>query len=165
MKAARAAATTLSEDTLKSTETSIIIDAAPAEVWSHLVDFPSYAAEGWNDYIESIEVELRPGGRVHARTKSPLLSRRELKARILSARFPELSWEAKLPIPGIIYAKHYFRVEELPDGSSRFVQGEMVWGPLTSAFWSLVEKSEPGFVQLNEALKQRVEKAAASPAP
>lgn len=144
---------------MRRLETSIVIDAPPREVWRHLIDFPSYAAERWNTYIKSIEVELRRGGRVRATTSSPLLPQRQLRARLLSFEYPELSWEAKLPVPGIIYARHYFALGETAPGSTFLVQGEEVSGVLTSAFFGLVEKSEPGFVVLNDALKRRVEKA------
>jgi len=142
---------------MRSIETHIDIDAQPAQVWQVLTDFASYGREGWNAYILSIDVDPRPRGHVRAVTKSPLLDQRDLKAQIISATFPELSWEAKLPVPGILHAKHYFRIEQLSPTTSRFIQGETVSGILTATVFHLVEKSEPGFLIMNAAIKQRAE--------
>jgi len=142
---------------MKYIETHIDIEAPPEDIWEVLTDFASYARDGWNGYITSIVVDARAGGRVTAVTESPLLNQRELKARIISATFPELSWEAKLPVPGTLRAKHYFRVVALSPTRSRFVQGESVSGVLTATVFHLVEKSEPGFEIMNRAIKHRTE--------
>lgn len=144
---------------MRRIETHIDIDAPARAVWEHLIDFPSYAAEHWNEYLLTLDVTMERGGRVHGITESPRLPRRELRARIVSHTFPDLTWEAKLPIPGIVHAVHYFRLATLSAESTRLVQGEQVSGLLTPAFWHLVEKSEPGFVLFNEALKRRAEAA------
>jgi len=149
---------------MKSLETTVDIDAPAIVVWNVLTDFASYRRDGWNSYITSIEATLERGRRVTAVTKSPLLPQRDLKARIVSGQFPELIWEAKLPVPGIIHATHYFRIEPTSELTSRFVQGETLTGLLAAAMFPLVEKSEPGFVILNQALKQRAEARVHRPA-
>ncbi|WP_432836398.1 SRPBCC family protein [Dactylosporangium sp. CA-092794] len=138
-------------------ETHINIAAPAGTVWQALTDFPSYARDNWNEYIRSIAAPLVRGGRVTAVTHTPRLGQRDLKATLVNVDLPELSWEVKLPVPGLLHATHYFRAEALSPASTRFVQGERVSGVLTGLVFHLVEKSEAGFHTMNEALKRRAE--------
>lgn len=138
----------------------IDIDAPPDAVWEALVDLPSYEADAWNDYIRSIDAKLVPGATVRAQTFTREMGERALKAKMVGASYPELSWEKKSPLPGLIHAFHWFRVEPQPHRRSRLIQGERLSGALAPLFFPLVKKSESGFESFNRALKRRVETAA-----
>ena len=142
---------------MKIVETQVEIEAPARDVWEVLIDFPSYGREGWNGYIRSIEAALVTGAPVVADTYTEQMGQRPLTARLSSVTFPELSWDAKLPVPGLIHARHYFRVEAISDRRSRLVQGEWVSGLLTATVFHLVIKSREGFETLNQALKHRTE--------
>lgn len=53
--------------------------------------------------------------------------------------------------------EHSFRLEPLPQGRTRFVQGEHFRGMLVGLFAGTLEKTRLGFEQMNQALKRRVE--------
>jgi hypothetical protein len=139
-------------------ETNIEINAPAEQVWATLTDFPAYRRDRWNDYIKSINASLVAGAPMSAENYTPELGERTMSAKMLRVEFPELSWEIKLPVPGVIYARHWFRVDELAPGVTRFTQGEQISGVLTFAVFHLVEKSKSGFESLNRALKERVER-------
>lgn len=142
---------------MRAVETQIDIAAPAQTIWDVLVDFESYGKEGWNAYIRSIEAPLTKGERISADTYTEEMGPRALRAKMLAVAFPELSWEVKLPIPGLIHARHYFRIEALSAGQSRLIQGEEVVGILKSTVFHLVEKSRSGFEIFNAAVKKRAE--------
>jgi hypothetical protein len=140
-------------------DTRVEINAPAQEVWTILTDFEGYRRLGWNSYIESISGTLAPGAKITATVKAPELRRRVIRPRLVSAAFPELSWEVYLGSREVLHAMHYFRVEPLTAGTCRVTQGEKVSGLLTRTVFHLVEKSESGFAVFNLALKQQAERS------
>jgi hypothetical protein len=140
-------------------ETSIDIDATADQVWAILTDIEVYERDAWNAYIESITGVISRGERVTAVLKAPEQPRRTVRPTLVSATFPELSWEVKLVGRPVLHALHYFKVEPTGSHSCRFIQGEQVRGALTFMVFHLVDKSVSGFHTFNEAIKRRAEAA------
>ena len=143
---------------MRQVVTQIEIEAPAATVWQILTDFASYERDGWNDYIRSVDAALVTGGRIKVATHTSERGDHDLRgAKLVSITYPELSWEVKLPLPGLIHGKHWFRVEELTATSSRLTQAEQLSGALAFMVFHLVEKSRSGFLEFNEAIKRRAE--------
>jgi hypothetical protein len=62
-----------------------------------------------------------------------------------------------LLIPGVFDGEHSFHVEPLADSRSRFTQSERFSGALVPFFAGTLRRTKEGFMQMNEALKRRVE--------
>ena len=136
--------------------TVIEIDAPPSVVWAVLTDFEQY--DEWNPRmriegrpVEETTLVVRPGpeaGRLP--TFEPTVTR------VRPER--ELVWLGHLWRPGIFDGEHRFRLEELDDGRTRFVQYERFTGVLSGLFYRLIGKgTKDGFEAMNEALKARAE--------
>ncbi|MEV5177490.1 SRPBCC domain-containing protein [Streptomyces flaveolus] len=142
---------------MRMMETSIDIDAPAERVFEILTDLEGYEREGWNEYIRSFTGALEPGTVLRAAVRQVSGKEIRLKVRVVSGSYPELRWEKKAPIPGVVHAEHWFRVDPLGPARCRFVQGEHITGALTFAVFHLVERSRQGFERFNAALKRRAE--------
>jgi hypothetical protein len=136
--------------------TEIEIDAPPERVWSVLTDFPRYHA--WNPFITSVEGELEVGSTLTIRVTPPESSESKLRPKLLVCEAPcELRWRGHLFVKGLLDGEHFFQVEELPEGRTRFVQGEDFSGVLLRFVHRQLTEVARGFVYMNQALKKRVE--------
>ena len=136
--------------------TEIEIDAAPERVWSVLTDFPHYHA--WNPFITSVEGDLAVGSTLVIRVSPPESSESKLRPKLLVCEAPrELRWRGHLFVKGLLDGEHFFQVEELPEGRTRFVHGEDFSGLLLRFVHRQLTEVARGFVYMNQALKKRVE--------
>lgn len=74
----------------------------------------------------------------------------------------ELRWRGSLPIPGLFVGEHYFVITPVGDGKSHLTHGEHFHGLLVPLLGGMLKASEAGFKDMNSALKQRAEAAAAA---
>lgn len=136
--------------------TEIEIDAPPSAVWSVLADFASY--RDWNPFIGRVTGELRADARLEVLICPP--DGREMTFRPRIVRVDperELRWLGHFLVRGLFDGEHFFRLERLPDGRTRFVHGENFTGLLVKPLTGLLTKTARGFVFMNQALKRRVE--------
>ncbi len=142
---------------MEEIRTEIDIDAPPGEVWAVLSDLASYPE--WNPFMRRVRGELKTGGRLEVVARvddGPTLIFRPRLLRIDPPR--ELRWLGELPLPGLFHGDHRFRIEPLGDARSRFVQSEKFSGVLMPFMGWLLRQNRTGYVQMNEALKARVER-------
>ncbi len=138
---------------MKHMRTETTMAASVEKVWATLIDFDSYPR--WNPFITKVTGDISEGGKIEAQlmgmTIKPRIERLEENS--------ELRWVGHLMVPGIFDGEHYFRIEANKDGSTRFVHGERFTGILVPVFALLgqFKKIERAFVEMNEALKARVE--------
>ena len=138
---------------MKHLRTEITIQAPVEKVWSTLTDFDAYPR--WNPFITRLTGDTTEGGKIEARlmgmTIKPSIQRMEENI--------ELRWVGHLGVPGIFDGEHYFRVHSAGAGATRFVHGERFTGVLVPIFALIgqFKKIENAFVDMNEALKARVE--------
>jgi hypothetical protein len=141
---------------MRELRTETEIGAPPERVWQVLTDFGAYP--GWNPFIRSIEGEVKVGSRLKVRIEPPgargMTFRPTVRA-VEPAR--ELRWLGRLFVPGLFDGEHRLALEPLDGGRSRFIQSERFSGLLVSLFAKTLAATERGFVQMNEALKQRAE--------
>jgi hypothetical protein len=140
--------------------TQIDIAAAPERVWAELVDLRAYP--DWNPFIVRAEGDVVPGGRLSLRMQPVGRRAMTLRPRVLEvAPARELRWLGRLGLPGLMDAEHAFRLE--PSGSgTRLVQEETFRGVLVPLVARSLDRGTlPPFEAMNQALKQRVERARA----
>ena len=142
---------------MKEITTHVDIAAPPEAVWQVLMDFPSYS--DWNPFIRTLEGTPDVGEQLLVRLRPPGGRMITLQPRVVDfVPGRRLVWHGNLFIRGMFDGKHAFELEELDDGSTRFVHREEFTGPLVSLIWGSVgERTRRGFEGKNEALKERVE--------
>lgn len=144
----------------RSIEHQIDIDAPPAVVWGQLADTPAYG--DWNPFVRRLSGELTEGAKLTAEIAPPGGRAMTFKPTVLVAEEGrELRWLGRFLVPGLFDAEHSFRLEELPGGRTRFTQAERFRGLLVGPARATLERTRLGFEQMNGALKQRAEAAAA----
>lgn len=136
--------------------TQIDIEAPVAGVWSLLADFPGMSF--WNPFIRSVSGEARVGARLAVHVAPPGKPGMRSRPVVLALRPErELRWRGRLWLPGIFDAEHYFLLEPLAPGRTRFTHGERFSGLLVDWADRVLEAAETGFRTMNAALKRRAE--------
>jgi hypothetical protein len=137
--------------------TDIEVNAEPVVIWSILTDFPSYP--DWNPFIRRIAGTPAKGNRLTISVQPPDGRPRTFTPLVLeSIENRELRWRGRLPVPGLFDGEHYFRIESLAPGRSRFTHGERFTGALVPLLRRTLDRSiRAGFIEMNQALKSRAE--------
>ena len=143
---------------MKEIRTEIEIDAAVNEVWSILTDFARYPQ--WNPFIREISGELRKGAQLQVNLGPP--GKRTMKFKpIVQTVEPgkTFRWLGRLLFSGLFDGEHIFELEAAGENATRFIQREKFHGILVGLFGkSLDTDIKSGFITMNEALKNEVEK-------
>ena len=138
--------------------TEITISATPEKVWSVFSDFASYPE--WNPFVIRLEGEVAPGNTIAIQLQPPNGKQMGFRPKVLKYEAAkELRWKGRLLMPGIFDGEHFFQLEALPDGSTKFIQGEKFSGMLVPFLKKMLTDTGQGFNSLNQALKKRVEAA------
>lgn len=136
----------------------LIINAPIEKVWDVITDFGNYAA--WNPFIQNIVLngKLESGTVVtlHALMK-PGAPPTLVSATLVDVQAPRtLSWCGGFGPAWLARGRHFHELEQLPDGSTRFVHGETFSGLLFALIWPLQRKSfAEMYKKISEALKLR----------
>lgn len=136
--------------------TELEIAAPIREVWGILTDFARY--QEWNPFITEIASDGVEGHPLRVQLSLPEGRDYRLKPRLV--RFEEnreLRWRGHLLLPGLFDGEHFFRLEEVGPGRTRFIQGENFEGILVRFSGRTITRAARGFVYMNEALKRRAE--------
>jgi hypothetical protein len=135
-----------------SIESSIHINAKPEKVWQVLTDFENYSA--WNPFILSIKGNVKSGNQI-----AVTFEEMNFKPKVLVYEpNKQFSWLGHLFIPGLFDGEHNFILTQNDDGSTTFMQKENFGGLLVRFFKGyLNSKTKPGFIQMNQKLKEEVE--------
>ncbi|MGV9779607.1 SRPBCC domain-containing protein [Streptosporangium sp. NPDC003464] len=130
-----------------TSESSVVIDATPAQVWEVLTDLRNWPA--WAPDYEVLELgEMAPGADFHWRLG---------KVRIRS-RFAVVAPGRELTWSGVVFgykAVDQQVLEALPDGRTRVTMRESLAGPLVSLFFG-ADKLRAGHDRYLAALKAEV---------
>lgn len=138
--------------------TEIVIDAAPAIVWTILTDLAAYPE--WNPFITSAEGGVAVGERLVNRLEPPggaAMTFRPTVTEVDSGRVFE--WLGRLGLPGLFDGRHRFELVPSGDGT-RLIQTERFTGVLVLFMKKALDtKTRAGFEAMNAALKTRAEAA------
>lgn len=141
---------------MKKITTAIEINAPAERVWEVLTDFDAFPQ--WNPFIKTIAGETKVGAKLDVRIEPPGGKGMTFRPTVRAATpVRELRWLGRVVIPGVFDGEHSFQVEPLADNRSRFTQSERFSGALVPFFAGTLRQTEEGFMQMNEALKRRVE--------
>jgi hypothetical protein len=142
---------------MKEIRTSVDIDAPADRVWTLLVDTGRW--HEWNPFASGVDGKLEVGQKVVVHmTSGPGGRAMKIKPDVtVVVPGSELRWVGGLLHPTIMRGEHYFRVEPLEDGRSRFVHGEVFSGVLITLIGRLLLRGEPNYQAMNDALKARAE--------
>ncbi len=142
---------------MKKIETEIIIESDVSTVWNVLTDFENHPR--WNSFITSIKGEKAVGKRLTVSIKPPDGNGMTFKPVILKFEpHKEFRWKGKLGIKGIFDGEHYFILEEVKKGKTKFIHGENFSGILIPMMGNALNKTKEGFDLMNESLKKECEK-------
>ncbi len=143
-------------------ETATEIDAAPARIWAILTDFAAMPA--WNPFIKEISGKLTTGTRLSVLIAPPGKSSMRFKPTVTMVNPErELRWLGRMIIAGILDGEHYFLLDPIGGGRTRFVQGEKFSGILLPLLAGVLSATEAGFHSMNAALKKQAERKEAGP--
>ncbi|MBL1407858.1 SRPBCC domain-containing protein [Sphingobacterium faecale] len=142
----------------RNIETSILIHAPAEAVWTVLSDFSQYGL--WSPTIRKFGNIPQVGKRTKVLLQQPNGSSITMNPIFLKLdKDRELRWKGKLFINGVFDGEHYFILEDLDNGQTRLVQGELFSGLLIPFLKKMIDvETKKGFQLFNEALKLRVEK-------
>ena len=145
---------------MKQLRAELEIEASGEHVWRVLTDFAAYPE--WNPFIPRINGEIRPGGRLEVRLQPPGAKGMTFRPTVLKAEANrELRWRGRLWLPGLFDGEHAFTIEPSAANRVRFTQSETFTGLLVPLVSRTLEATRRGFEEMNQALKRRVEQAAA----
>lgn len=124
-------------------------------VWDELVDFATYP--DWNPFIRRLSGEATVGARLAVTVQPPGRRAMTFKPVVLAATpGRELRWLGRTFVPGLLDGEHGFFLEPVA-GGCRLHQRETFSGILAPLFAGMLADTERGFVEMNEALKRRIE--------
>lgn len=135
----------------------IVIDATPETVWRTLTATGDYS---WNPFIHRVDGPLEVGERLEVEIEPPGGRIMKFKPTVLEVtKQHKLRWLGRFLMPGLLDGEHSFELEPLSSGRTRFVQTERFSGILVGLLRSTLDKTERGFADMNQALKNRAEAA------
>ncbi|MFI7675335.1 SRPBCC family protein [Actinophytocola sp. NPDC049390] len=133
---------------------------APVEVvWAQLTDTAAFA--DWNPFMPRLEGALSEGERLEVRITPPGAKGMTFRPTVTAVEEGrKLEWLGRLGLPGLFDGRHAFTLTATADGT-RLTQEETFTGVLVPLLASTLGRTESGFRQMNEALKERAERIAA----
>jgi hypothetical protein len=139
----------------KTITTEIIINTTPKKLWKILTDFSDFSS--WNPFVVKILGKAFLGEILTVWISPPGGSKMRFRPKIISLTpNKELIWRGKFLLPGLFDGEHRFIIEDL-GGSVKFTHEEVFSGILVHLFpKSIYQKTEDGFKQMNEALKNNL---------
>lgn len=141
---------------MKEIKTETLIKGTPDKIWQMLVDFDKYPK--WNPFVKQISGNLNEGKLLKVMVQPVDGKAMQFKPSVLNVeKNKELRWLGKFLFKGLFDGEHYFILTDNNDGTTTLVQGEKFSGILVGLFDKMLDKTEQGFMLMNEALKQQIE--------
>lgn len=142
---------------MKTINTTILIDAPISTVWEILMDQQAYPQ--WNPFIKQLQGDLTPGKTIEATIQPPGQKAMRFTPTVkVNEPEQEFRWLGHLFFPGIFDGEHYFLLEEIGGGQTKFTHGEQFRGLFAGLLLMMIgDSTKAGFIAMNEALKARAE--------
>lgn len=144
---------------MRSISESVDIAASPRQVWTVLANLDAY--KDWNPFIQSASGQLTVGSTLTLRMVPAQGRPMTFRPKVLAAQPGVLlCWIGRLVMPGIFDGTHQFELQDVA-GATRVTQSETFRGVLVPFTGKTIAATQGDFRALNQALKTRVESAAA----
>ena len=142
---------------MRTISATVDIAATPRQVWAVLADLDAYPQ--WNPFIRSASGQVAEGATLTLRLVPAQGRAMTFRPKVLAAE-PGLllRWIGRLIMPGIFDGIHQFALEDM-GGYTRLTQSETFRGVLVPFTGKIITQTEADFRALNQALKQRAERA------
>jgi len=142
---------------LKEIHTEIDIKASPEKAWKILTDFNNFSQ--WNPFIHKINGDPKVGTKLKIHLHTVTGKNRTYRPTVTKVEpNRELRWSGKSFVPGIFNGERIFILEPIGSDMIRFIHIEIFTGFLISLIGNRLDKDMfQSFVQMNEALKKKVE--------
>ena len=142
---------------MKNIQTEILINTDITKAWDVLMNFDNYPE--WNPFITSISGERKLGSRLTVSINPPGGKGMTFKPNILTLEAnKEFRWKGKLGINGIFDGEHYFILESVDKDITKFIHGEKFSGLLVPFVSKMLDKTQKGFLLMNESIKNECER-------
>ena len=140
----------------KKVETQIEINATPEQVWAVLTDFEKMPE--WSSSFQGIKGDFKEGGKATSYFKKPV-GKGNMEFEHTLIDFEEgVSFGWSDPFAMGMKDHHVYRLEELPNGNTLFIQTDGVQGGATFLMGRLVAHNMKSmYNKFNKELKDRVE--------
>ena len=142
---------------MRTISATVDIAATPRQVWAVLADLDAYPQ--WNPFIRSASGQLAEGATLTLRLVPAQRRAMTFRPKVLAAE-PGLllRWIGRLIMPGIFDGTHQFALDDV-GGYTCLTQSETFRGVLVPFTGKIITQTEADFRALNQALKQRAERA------
>jgi len=148
---------------MKGWTTEIVINAPRKLVWEQVTNFEAYS--DWNPFVLKADAKFEVGGMINFLEDLKQFGQYWLKAQFLSID-PANSfvWQGYLGAPFLFSVRHSFLFEAVSEHQTRFTQGHQNSGLLIPflAWRGIYCVSHQGYLDYNQALKERCENVSAS---
>ena len=137
--------------------TDIEINATPEQVWSVLIDTPSY--KNWASFMVAVQGEIKDGNTITVDFHlNPQKEKRNTISHTISVTEGQsFFWAEKGP--GGITDNHHFKVEATENGNTKFIQSDELKSGITWLVGGYLSKMYvKGYQAFNRKLKEEVER-------
>lgn len=136
----------------------ILIKATPEKVWKEFTSFESFPS--WNPLFKSLKGIPMVGKKIETILQLPGNKPMTMKPKVLvyDSLQHHLRWCGSLIMPYIFDGEHVFILKDNKDGTTTFIQFERFRGILVPLMKKMLDNNtKEGFIQMNQALKERCE--------
>ncbi len=144
---------------MKGWTTEVMIDVPQQFVWEQVTDFQCYA--DWNPFVLEAHAHFETGATIRFLEDLKQFGRHWLKAKFLSIDLPNsFVWQGYFGTPFLFSVRHSFLLEAISENQTRFTQVHQNSGLLIPylAWRGIYCVSHQGYLDFNQALKERCEK-------
>ena len=114
---------------MRALETRFSVPQSPDQVWSVLIDYPSY--HRWNSFMREASGEVGVGKKLKIRVYLSSGSKMSFKPKLLVVdKDRELRWMGHLIVNGLFDGEHYWALSRNARGGTDIVHGENFKGLL-----------------------------------
>jgi hypothetical protein len=142
-------------------ETRFSVPQRPDQVWSVLIDYPSYAR--WNSFMREASGEVGVGNKLNVTLYPSSGSKMSFKPKLLVVdKDRELRWLGRLIVKGLFDGEHYWVLTRNASGGADVVHGENFKGLLVGVLKP--EKFKGEFERMNRDMAAEIARRYPAPA-